>query len=160
MDLNNLYKGQHFMETPQELLDATIDKVEEILKKEFPDHLSFSKGQYTLTKGSSQVMIVIRPFTDTETCIEVIANVVTDGTITPEIMKYLLRKNAELHFGAFGLLFDNTIVFQYSVAGTNIDTNELLTSINAVSIIADYYDDELAKMSNGKRAVDVSPEEE
>jgi hypothetical protein len=40
-------------------------------------------------------------------------------------MQFLLRKNAELHFGAFGLLFDNTIVFQHSIAGSNVDGNEL-----------------------------------
>jgi len=100
-------------------------------------------------------MIIVRPFTNKETCIEVLANVVSDGNITPELMKFLLRKNAELHFGAFGLLFDDTIIFQYSIAGTNVDKNELITSINAVSIIADHYDDELATISNGKRAIDI-----
>jgi len=151
----NLYKETENMETPQELIDLTIKNVENILKEAYPDYLTFGEGQYTLSHGSTQIMIIVRPFTNEETCIEVLANVVSDGNITPELMKFLLRKNAELHFGAFGLLFDDTIIFQYSIAGTNVDKNELITSINAVSIIADHYDDELATMSNGKRAIDI-----
>jgi len=151
----NLYKETENMETPQELIDLTIKNVENILKEAYPDYLTFGEGQYTLSHGSTQIMIIVRPFTNKETCIEVLANVVSDGNITPELMKFLLRKNAELHFGAFGLLFDDTIIFQYSIAGTNVDKNELITSINAVSIIADHYDDELATMSNGKRAIDI-----
>lgn len=148
------------MKTPQELLDSTHREVESILKETYPDYLSFETGQFTLTRGSSQVMIIVRPFTENETCVEIMANVVTGGNISPQIMKFLLRKNAELHFGAFGLLFDNTIIFQYSITGTNLDKNELVTSINAVAIIADHYDDELATMSGGRRAIDATPEEE
>ncbi len=148
------------METSQELINDTINKVTTYLKEEFPNYLSFENGQFTLTRGSTQVMVVVRPFTETETCVEVISNVVTGGTINQDIMKFLLRKNAELHFGGFGLLFDDTIVFQHTIAGVNIDKNELVTSINAVAIISDYYDDELARMSHGKRAIDVTPEDE
>jgi len=160
INLENLNKEQNSMETPQELINSTIIKVEDILKEAYPDYLSFGEGQFTLSRGSTQLMINVRPFTDSETCIEVLATVVTGGNISQDIMKFLLRKNAELHFGAFGLLFDDTIIFQYSVAGSNIDKNELLTSINAVGIISDHYDDELARMSSGKRAIDVSPEDE
>lgn len=160
INYEKLNKEQNSMETPQELINSTISKVEDILKESFPDYLSFEAGQWTLTSGSTQVMIVVRPFTENETCIEVMANVVTGGTLNPDLMKFLLRKNAELHFGGFGLLFDDTIIFQYSIAGSNIDKNELVTSINAVSIIADHYDDDLARMSGGKRAIDVSPEDE
>ena len=155
-----LFKEGEKMETPQELINSTIAKVESILKENFPDYLSFGDGKYTITRGSSQVMIIVRPFTENESCIEVMSNVITGGVITSEIMKHLLRKNSELHFGGFGLLFDNTIIFQYSIAGTNVDANELTTSINAVALISDYYDDELAQMTGGKRAIDVHPEHE
>ena len=69
--------------------------------------------------------------------------------------QFLLRKNAELHIGGFGLLFDDTIVFQHSIAGTNLDANELVTSVNTVAVIADYYDDEIVERSGGKRATDI-----
>jgi hypothetical protein len=152
----HLFKEGEKMETPQELINSTLEKVESILKENFPDYLSFGDGKYTISRGSSQVMIIIRPFTENESCIEIMSNVVTGAFIDWNIMYYLLRKNAELHFGGFGLLFDKTIIFQYSIAGSNVDANELITAINAVAIISDYYDDEIAQMTGGKRAIDMN----
>ncbi len=157
MENENVYLNKeesYILETPQKLIDDTILKVENILKSKFPDYLTFGKGTYTISRGSTQVMVVVRPFTEFDTCIECVANVVSGAEITNELMQYLLRKNAEIHFGAFGLLFDNSIVFQHSIAGTNADENEIVTSINAVAIIADHYDDIIVEMSGGKCAVD------
>ena len=100
-------------------------------------------------------MIIVRPFTSEDTSVECISNVVSGAHITNELMNFLLRKNAELHIGGFGLLFDDTIIYQHSIAGTNLDANELLTSIKAVAVIADYYDDEIVAMAGGKRAADL-----
>lgn len=145
----------NFIDTPQELIELTIRRVNDILKEEFPDYLSFGNGSFTISRGSTQVMIVVRPFTSDETCVECMANVVTETDITPELMRFLLRKNAELHFGSFGLLFDDTITFSHSIAGTNLDANELITTLNSVAVIADYYDDIIVDLSGGKRAADV-----
>lgn len=144
-----------FIDTPQELIELTVRRVNDILKDEFPDYLSFGNGSFTISRGSTQVMIVVRPFTSDETCVECMANVVTETEITTELMRFLLRKNAELHFGSFGLLFDDTITFSHSIAGTNLDANELITTLNSVAVIADYYDDIIVDLSGGKRAADV-----
>jgi hypothetical protein len=161
MDEKYLHKeGESSMpETPQELIDNTTADVQKILEKHFPDYLNFENGSFTISRGSSQVMIIVRPFTENETCIECVSNVVTGANITNELMQFLLRKNAELHFGAFGLLFDNTIVFQHTITGTNLNENELRTSINAVAIISDHYDDEIVEMAGGKRAIDLGEED-
>lgn len=156
LENKNLYKEENMIETPQELIDLTILKVESYLKEHFPEYISFENGSFTITRGSSQIMIVVRPFTENDTCVEVIANVVTGANISNELMGFLLRKNAEIHFGAFGLLFDDTITFHHSLAGLNIDKNELATSINAVAIISDFYDDEIVKIAGGKRAADIT----
>ncbi|MDX9791162.1 MAG: YbjN domain-containing protein [Candidatus Kapaibacterium sp.] len=150
-----LNEGENNMiETPKELLDATSLKVESILKERFKDYLSFGNGTFTISRGSCQVMILVRPFTESDTVIECMANVVSGAIISNDLMQFLLRKNAELHFGAFGLLFDNSIVFQHSIAGTHVDANELTASINAVAIIADHYDDEIIKMAGGSRQIE------
>lgn len=143
------------IETPEKLMEGTIEKVNSILKESFPDYLSFGNGSFTISRGSTQVMIVVRPFTYEETCVECIANVVTETNVTPELMRFLLRKNAELHFGSFGILFDDTITFSHSIAGTNLDENELKTTLNSVAVISDYYDDIIVDLSGGKRAVDL-----
>lgn len=154
-----LNKEEKMIDTPQELIEQTIQKVENYLKEIFPDYISFGNGSFTVNYGSSQIMIIIRPFTDSETCVEIVSNVVTGANVTPELMKFLLRKNAEIHFGAFGLLFDDTITFQHSITGTNLDKNEFETSLKAVAIISDHYDDEIIQMAGGKRAIDLISEE-
>jgi hypothetical protein len=151
-------KQDQNMETPKELIDATIKKVESILNTDFPEHLTFGNGSFTISRGSTQVMIIVRAFTKTETCVECTANVVTGAKVDDKLMNFLLRKNAELHFGSFALLFDNTISFSHSITGTNLDNNELTITLNAVAIIADYYDDEIVKIAGGFRALDLPNE--
>jgi hypothetical protein len=143
------------VETPHELIEQTIVKVKNILDEHFPDYIAFDDGSFTINRGSTQVIIVIRPFTDDDTCVECSANVVTGATISNELMRFLLRKNAELHFGSFGLLFDDTITFSNSLSGINIDANELKTTLKAIAVIADYYDDIIVEMAGGKRAADL-----
>lgn len=147
------------MGTPYKILEETIQKVTDYLDKFFPEHLSFGSGQFTITQGSTQIMIIVRPFTDQDTCVECISQVVVGAAITPELMKFLLRKNAELHFGAFGLLFDDTITFSHAITGANLDENELITTLNAVATIADYFDDIIVDMAGGKRALDMNFED-
>ncbi len=157
---NFFYKEENAMiDTPQELIEHTILKVESYLKESFPEYISFDNGSFTVARGKSQVMIIIRPFTENDTCVEVINNVVSGANITPELMRFLLNKNAEIHFGAFGLLFDNTITFQHSIAGANLDKNELLTSLNAVAIIANHYAEEIVKMAGGTLSENNTSEE-
>ncbi len=149
-------QGEQTMpETPVELINQTIENVENILKAHFSDYLNFGNGSFTISYGSTQVMVIVRPFTNDDTSIECVSNVVSGAMITSDLMNFLLRKNAELHIGGFGLLFDDTIVYQHSIAGSNLDPNELITSVKAVAVISDYYDDEIVAMAGGKRSVDL-----
>ena len=109
---------------------------------------------FGLFMGSAWVEVRIHPWQQ-DAAIETRSHVVRGAEITPELMQFLLRKNAELHIGGFGLLFDNTIVYQHSITGTNLDENELVTSVNTVAVIADHYDDLIVEKSGGKRATDV-----
>lgn len=142
------------MHTPDELIEQTKVKVQTVLNAHFPDHVSFDNASFSIDAGSSQVMIIIRPFTDTDTCIECMATLVSGATISEELLRFLMRKNAELHFGAFSLMFDDTICFAHSIAGINADDNEIITSIQSVALIADHYDDEIISMAGGKRCSD------
>jgi adenylate cyclase len=155
MEENHSNEASQFAETPIEVIHAATARVEKILNENFSEHLTFGDGSFTLKRGSTQVMIIVRPFADDETCIECISNVVTGAKITPDLMYFLLRKNAELHYGAFGLLFDDTITFSHSIFGKNLDANELINTVNSVAVIADYYDDIIVDLAGGKRAQDL-----
>lgn len=145
--------------TPDSIIDASRARVAAILKDRFPQSVDFEDGSYALSYGSSSVGVVVRGYTETDTMVEIMAQVVTGATITPQILTYLLRKNAELHFGAFGLLFDDTIIFTYSLPGANLDTSELEAAVTTVAVIADHYDDEIVKMAGGLRVSDLTGNE-
>ncbi len=111
--------------TPDAIIESTRANVAAILKERFPQTVDFSDGSYALSYGSSSVGVVVRRYTETDTMVEIMAQVVSGAEITPELLKWLLRKNAELHFGAFGLLFDDTIIYTYSLPGSKLDASEL-----------------------------------
>ncbi|MBL7974537.1 MAG: YbjN domain-containing protein [Candidatus Kapabacteria bacterium] len=144
-----------FGTTGENLLTETRGRVEKLLMDSFPDYVAFENGAFAVSRGSTRVMIVVRSFTELDCVVECTAHVVVGATITPELMSFLLRKNAELHFGGFGLLFDNTIVFTQSITGATMDRSELITAVAATAVIADHYDDEIVAMAGGKRASDI-----
>jgi hypothetical protein len=63
-----------------------------------------------------------------------------------------------LHFGSFGLLFDDTITFSHSFSASCLDNGELEITLDSVATIADYYDDIIVDQAGGKRSVDVQTE--
>ncbi|MDA3843785.1 MAG: YbjN domain-containing protein [Candidatus Kapabacteria bacterium] len=140
------------------LIDQTIKRVEEVLDEHFPDYLKYDNGSFAISRGSTHVSIVVRHFLKGETIIESTANVVSGAEISQKLMNFLLRKNAQLHFGSFSLLFDDTITYSHSISGSNLDSNELITSLSTVAFIADYYDDIIVENYGGKRSADIVSE--
>jgi hypothetical protein len=148
------YEDELMQDDPMILINQTAEKIKTILENEFPDYLSFGNTSFTITSGSTQVMVTIRPFTNKDTIVECLSHVVKGANINEDIMKFLLRKNAELHFGAFGLLFDGTITFSHAITGANMDDMEFVSSLKTVAMIADHYDDIIVKKAGGIRAKD------
>lgn len=140
--------------SPEQSYNDACNKVDRILKANFPNYIRFENGKFTILHGSTQVMVTIHYLIDNETIIICSANVVRKAEINNEVMHFLLRKNAQIQFGAFGLLFDGTIIFSHSITGSNLDENELLTTLTSVAQMADYYDDVIVAMAGGKRAKD------
>jgi adenylate cyclase len=155
-ELLSANEKEGFIQTPPEIISQIDSKLSSLLDEHFPGHLKFDNGTYTIQKGSSQIMIVVRPYTQTEACVEFFSNVVTGAKITPELMHFLLRKNAELHFGAFGLIFDNTITFSHSILGSSLDEKSLKIILTTVAVICDHYDDIIVDIAGGKRAADLT----
>ncbi|MFH1052438.1 MAG: YbjN domain-containing protein [bacterium] len=140
--------------SPEQSYNDVCNKVDRILKQNYPNYIRFENGKYTILHGSTQVMITINYLIDNEMVIICSSNVVRKAKINNEVMHFLLRKNAQIQFGAFGLLFDDTIIFSHSITGSNLDENELMTTLQSVAFNADYYDDVIVSMAGGKRAKD------
>lgn len=137
------------------MITATQTRIREVLESRFANYVDFGDGSFAIPHGSSSVAIVVRPYTETNTMVELIAQIVSEAEVSDELMHWLLRKNAELHMGAFGLLFDNSVIYSYAIAGNNLDADELESAIASIAVIADHYDDEIVAMAGGKRAVDA-----
>lgn len=137
------------MEENQEMLDATRERVREYLNEVYPDFVEFEDGRFTVQEGSATLSVTIRPWHEGDTAVEFTSQLVTGGKITPEVMRWMLEKNVELHFGALGLLFDDTIVYSHTLPGCDLSSKEFQATVRTVAMIADHYDDELVQMTGG-----------
>ena len=82
--------------------------------------------------------------------VEVWCPVVRGARIDQTLMRKLLRLNSELNFGAFGLLDDDTITYQYSILGGNhMDSAEFKNAISMVAFISDEYDNKIVSTHGG-----------
>jgi len=139
-------------------MGKNITEVNEQLKSFFENNYNdttfFEDDSFTITKGSTQVMVKADNITEDHVVIDLVSHVVKDANVDSDIKNFLLRANSELKFGGFGLLFDDTIIFQHSILANEFSEANLMSSINAVASVADYYDDIIVEKAGGKRALD------
>jgi hypothetical protein len=140
----------------KDVVAITQSKLRNYLKQLFKKNVQEMDDRFLIVEGSAVVQIVIRPWYDNDSVVDIFSFVVEGASMTPELTNFLLRKNATLHFGAFGLTFDNTIIFSYSLAGSNLDLNELKAALQTVATISDYYDDQIVSLAGGRRGIDVN----
>jgi hypothetical protein len=95
------------------------------------------------------VSIAVRPWHDEDTAVEFTSQLASGCNVTVDVMKWLLQKNVELHFGALGLMFDNTIVYSHTLPGCSMNKESFEATIRTVATIADHYDDEVVAMAGG-----------
>lgn len=105
--------------------------------------------------GSAVAETHVGPWGHLETTITTRARVVEGAELSPRLLYFLMRKNLEVRFGAFGVDEEGTIVYSHSIVGSTCDSQELRASVHSVVAIADQYDDEIVGMAGGRRAVDT-----
>lgn len=141
------------------IVKSTRTKVKAFLKdihgKHYKDVVQEIDDVFIIRRGSAAVHVSVRPWGDGEAMVTALAYVVQNAKIGPKVLAWLMRQNATQSVGAYGLLFDDTIVFSHSIAGANLDKNELRTTIGTVAYVADETDDVIRKMAGGLRAVDA-----
>jgi hypothetical protein len=141
------------------IVESTRAKIKRYLKeiygKNYRNVVQEVDKTMVIQHGSASVNVVVRPLSKDDCLVTTQAYVVQGAKIGPKILGMLMRHNATNPIGAFGLLFDDTIVFRHSVSGANLDVNELRLSIRTVAFFADEYDEEIVRITGGKRAVDA-----
>lgn len=102
-------------------------------------------------KGSAHVEVRILPM-GPHIAIRSMSRVTIGSTMRQNLLEFLLKENANLLFGAFGVGPRNEIVYTHTIMASSLDVQELGASVSAVINMADKYDDEIVKKWGGKTA--------
>jgi hypothetical protein len=142
---------QHFHTSSQEEVYRKVKSyLDELVDEHFDDaeHCDFY-----LKYGSTVVEISIEPFEEDDAVIEVLAFCVQGVEPTLDLLRELLRLNAEVHLGAFSM-FEGDIYFSHSFLGRRLQPDQLISSLNAVAAISDEYDEQIVQKYGGQTALD------
>ena len=104
--------------------------------------------------GSAWVDVSVSAWGEAEAVITASAPVVSGATLGLDLMAYLLRKNCETRFGAFGVSEAGDIELRYSLVGSTAQREELRASVQYLMLAADLCDDEIVARWGGRRAAD------
>ena len=127
------------------LITSTQQKVEKYMQELFHDYEIVKIDDfYTFTFGSITVTVQVLPWHSEDVLVKVYSYLGDEDTqITSEMMEDLLRENANLPCGSFGVTFEKQPVFSYSLSGANLDLNEFQAAVQMVAKTADEFDEML-----------------
>ncbi len=137
-------------------VDASCEHIEKTLGKS-PAYRKVDDRLYVVKQGSSYVMISVVPSgpkskTTDRALVRVVAQVVAGVRPEPSLFRQLLILNGQLRFGAFAYIPDgNLIMFGHSIlGGDTMDDKELIATVHDVALVADEYDDRIARHFGGQ----------
>jgi uncharacterized protein YjfI (DUF2170 family) len=126
----------------QALVEATRAKIDSYLHQLFhDDEIIHIDDMYTFSFGTVSVNIVVIPWHTDDVLVEVFSYLADEVNLDQEMLEEMLRLNATIPFGSFGLSMENSVKFSYALAGKNMDLNEFSAAVQNVAAIADQYDE-------------------
>lgn len=129
-----------------DLIKATHSRIQDYLNQLFhEDELIKIDDQYTFSFGTVTVNIVVIPWHSEDVLVDVFSYVAEEVSLSNEELEEMLRLNATIPFGSFGLSMENSVKFSYALAGKNMDLNEFSAAVQNVAAIADQYDEMFMK---------------
>lgn len=105
--------------------------------------------------GSTMAMVIPADWND-RTLVRLLAAVALEVTqVTPELTRFLAEENNKLLFGKFSLdMQAKAVWYEHALLGDFLDVEELYTALGAIVTTADQYDEQVCKLSGGKRVAD------
>ena len=111
---------------------------------------------YWIVQGSTIVYItfsIVNDTTQTE-MVSFTSIVVRNLRIDNILMSKLLKLNAQMNFGAFGL-DDDMVSYRYNILGNDhIDEDEFFNALAMVALVADEYDNKIIATHGGVTGLD------
>jgi hypothetical protein len=125
------------------LIASAQQKVETYMTELFHDYEIVKIDDfYTFTFGTVTVTVQVLPWHSEDVLVKVYSFLGNEDTQIDQSMKdELLRLNANISFGSFGVTFESQPIFTYSLAGKNLDMNEFQAAVQMVAKTADEYDE-------------------
>jgi hypothetical protein len=109
--------------------------------------------EFGIMVGSAFAQTSLHPFQD-DVLVCTRAYVVRGADLSYELYDFLLRENFHVVMGGFGVSPQGDIFFQHAILGSTCDAPELESSVMAVALLADRYDDKIRGQWGGERALD------
>ena len=124
--------------------------LDELVDEHFDDadHCDFY-----LKYGSTVLEISIESYEEDDAVVEVLAFCVQGVEPTFELMKDLLRLNAEVPLGAFSLV-ENDVFFSHAFLGRRLRPEQLIASLDSVANTSDVYDEQIVARYGGETALE------
>ena len=134
-------------ELNEKLIHVVEERVSEYLNEYFDSaEITKQDGITSFSYGTVNVFIQVKPWHYDDALVYVYSYLADNVNLDFDRAQTLLRMNATVPFGSFGVIFDNTVVFSYSLPGKNLDSEEFLAAVQTVATIADSYDEMIFEM--------------
>ena len=111
-------------------------------------------SSYYLLYGSAMVNVSVSAWGESDSVVAVYSFVVTKPDLRPDLLLWMLKKNVNVRFGAFGVDDTGDILFQHAISGATMEKAELKASVMAVIFTSDESDDQIVARWGGQRASD------
>ncbi|MCB9197152.1 MAG: hypothetical protein H6600_01745 [Flavobacteriales bacterium] len=127
----------------QALINSTYAKIDGYIKELFhEDEVIRIDDIYSFAFGTVTVNILVRPWHQEDVLVDVFSYLAEEVELSKDQLDELLRLNATIPFGSFGLSMENAVKFSYTLAGKNMDLNEFSAAVQNIAAIADQYDEQ------------------
>lgn len=133
-----------------------LEKIIPWLKETFgaSAYVSADLPAICISIGSAFAQVEVNPWGDDDATITTRAYVVSGAQMDYDLLLFLLRENDTMRFGGFGVDRQNDIFFEHTIVGSSCDPEELKSSVLAVIMAADLYDEVITERWGGSRALD------
>jgi len=110
---------------------------------------------YTALYGSAVAVVRVTAAGTDDTWVSFLAPVVSGARVQPDLLEYLVRKNADYAATKFHLSANNEIWLQYSVLGSILDATTCKLAVFFTMITADNEDDVIRAKWGGRPAAEL-----
>lgn len=128
-----------------------FQRVARFMHSLFGEQAQFIDGvpEIFVRNGTAEVHLRVLPWND-DALLIARAYIASCIDLTPDLMTYLLKKNNDITFGAFGVDNDGSIFLEHSIVGSSCNKAEVKATVLSVLTIADEYDGEILERWGGK----------